>query len=159
MQEKIHLFPFQDITSWGSCGKRSVRADVYTELLPIYISQFLISDRSLWIIQHEHLFINTVQGAFKYSSQNIKSYVCRHTAASLKLWTGNTLSHLQKPQVTVEHWIPSPPVSQQPSWSLSYRAFSPWFLHRIRCPRAILPVFSPNNVFGWVFGAMSLPLP
>lgn len=72
MQEKIHLFPFQDITSWGSCGKRSVRVDVYIELLPIYISQFLVSDRSLWIIQHEHLFINTVQGAFKYSSQTSK---------------------------------------------------------------------------------------
>lgn len=72
MQEKIHLFPFQDITSWGSCGKRSVRADVYIELLPIYISQFLVSDRSLWIIQHEHLFINTVQGTFKYSSQTSK---------------------------------------------------------------------------------------
>lgn len=83
MQEKIHLFQFQDITIWGRCGEKSIRADVYIELLPIYMSQVLFYDRSLWIIQHEHLFINTVQCAFKYSSQTSKAMsAATHTLLS-----------------------------------------------------------------------------
>lgn len=156
MQEKIHLFRFQDITSWGSCGKRIIRADVYIELLPIYISQVLISDRSLWIIQHEHLFTNTVQHAFKYSSQTSK-VMSAATQPLLSNYEQETPFLIYK-----DHSLPLNTGSQalqSPSSPPGASVAQLFFLGFSMVSGACEPFFSPNNMLVWVFGAVSLTLP